>query len=198
MSVYVEAEKPKRKSSWRAKFNNPRTTDRWEYRWGHTGNVSWYILTKEVANKLAKIMRGKKVYEPASGRGYLASQMRLRGVDNYTAIDLLDESWYPEGLVNYGSAQGDAFELFQKDADIVVMTWPPYDDPFGLNVLKHMVSGQVLIFNGESQGGCTGCDGMFNYLRRFFTLDDDLSEELNDFHIRFWGINDHWYVYTRK
>ena len=54
-----------------------------------------------------------------------------------------------------------------------------------------------MIFEGEGYGGCTGDDDFFNYLDEHFTPIKELDDELNEHHIRFPGINDHWWVYVK-
>lgn len=170
---------------------------RYEIRRDHTKKQGWFILTEEVADILADYLKDKKTLEVASGTGYMANHLRQRGVEDYTAVDLYINYW-EAGSPNYGSIVGDAFDHLNTDYDVVVMGWPPYADPFGKKVVKEMRGGQTLILQGEPWGGCTGTDQMFDLLGVHFTIDEELTEKLNDKHIQFDGIHDWWTVYHHK
>lgn len=170
---------------------------RYEMRREHVKKNGWYILTEEVAAVLTEFLKDKKTLEVASGTGYMANHLRQRGVKDYTAVDLYINYWEVDSP-NYGSIVGDAFDHLNDDHDIVVMGWPPYGDPFGRKVVQQLRGGQTLILQGESYGGCTGCDRMFELLGKHFTVDEELTEKLNDKHIQFDGIHDWWTVYHHK
>lgn len=170
---------------------------RYEQRREHTKSKGWHITTAETAAVLANYLKGKKVLEVASGTGYLAAHMRRLGVEQYTAVDLYINYWEMNSP-NYGSIVGDAFEHVDGDYDVIVMAWPPYAAPFGKDIVKRMRPGQTLILQGESWGGCTGSDKMFELLTDHFREDEDVSEELNFKHIQFDGIHDWWTVYHHK
>ena len=77
------------------------------------------------------------------------------------------------------------------------MNWPPYADQFAYQVAKKMSKGQVLIFEGEGYGGCTGDVRFFNYLDKHFTQMKELDDELNEHHVSFPCTKDHWWVYVK-
>lgn len=60
-----------------------------------------------------------------------------------------------------------------------------------------MSKGQVLIYNGQGSGGCTGDKDFFNYLDEHFTPMKELDYELNENHVSFPCTKDHWWVYAK-
>ena len=77
------------------------------------------------------------------------------------------------------------------DHSILMMSWPPYDDPFAYNVLKAFM-GDKLIFVGEGYGGCTGDDD-------FFSLLDEEWNHVDEIDIPQWsGIHDYLSLYVRQ
>lgn len=170
-------------------------SDRQEYIKKH----SWYILTKEVAHSLKEIMRNKSVVEVFAGTGYLAAQMRwlLKDQVKYRAYDN-HSTHLTEKKINYGVTHKNAFNCNIKDADIVVMAWPEYNSNNALRIVKKMESGQTLIYQGESRGGCTGCYDFHYYLEDNFELDSEASDIINEGHVRWYGIYDHWHIYKKK
>ncbi|WNV45924.1 S-adenosyl-L-methionine-dependent methyltransferase [Aeromonas phage AerS_266] len=168
----------------------------WDVRCKYTRLIAWFILTTEVKGILSNYLKGKKVLEVASGTGYLAAHMKDAGVNNYTAVDLQETHYWKEAKLFEG-VKGNALESINDNYDVIVMTWPEYDDPFGAKVLDKMSNGQILIYQGEFHGGCTGDDRMFELLDKQFTELEDISYQLNDNHVRFSGIYDFWGVYVK-
>ena len=61
-----------------------------------------------------------------------------------------------------------------------------------------MRSGQILIYNGEGYGGCTGCDEFHNHLQSdHWTPQTMFTQRLNKHHVSFPGIHDRWNTYIK-
>lgn len=172
-------------------------SSQWEVRCKYTRLIAWFILTTEVKMILGNFLRGKKVLEVASGTGYLSAHMKDAGVTDYTAVDLQEYHYWSDAVL-FDGIKGDALHYINDSYNAVVMTWPGYNDPFGARVLDKMSKGQILIYQGESYGGYTGDDRMFELLDSKFKVLKDISEELNENHVRFNGIHDHWTVYVKE
>lgn len=168
----------------------------WTARHKWTQSVSWFIPTLETVTVLAQLLKGKRVIEPGAGTGYLAAHLRHLGVTDYNAVDS-QESHFEPGIVTYGIVVDDAVNHINGSYDAVVLTWPSYNTPFGANVVRRMVPGQVLYYQGESEGGCTGDDEMFALLYEHFEELEEQSALLNEHHVQFDGIHDYWTVYRR-
>lgn len=171
---------------------------KYEVRHKHTQETAWFILTDEVANILGTYLKGLKVVEVFAGTGYLAHHLRKRAGltrHEYKAYD--NQSSYRMTGRYPGVTKKNAFMAPIKKADVVIMTWPPYDTNDAARVVKKMRAGQVLIYNGESWGGCTGDDEFFSVLEDQFQPLTPTLNALDDVHVRFQGINDYWGVYIK-
>lgn len=166
----------------------------WTARYKWTQSVAWFIPTLESVTILAQFLQGKKVVEPGAGTGYLAAHLRRMGVTDYNAVDS-QESHFEPGTLTYGIIVGDAVNHINDSYDAVVLTWPSYNTPFGANVVRRMTPGQVLYYQGENEGGCTGDDEMFDLLHDHFEVDQEQSALLNEHHVQFDGIHDYWTAY---
>ena len=72
------------------------------------------------------------------------------------------------------------------------MSWPPYDEPFGLHALEAMEIGQELVYIGE-WNGCTGTADMHVYLDQNFR---DVDVHIPWF--TFLGLHDRVYVMSKE
>lgn len=172
--------------------------DSWDTRTQHTRQLGWFVLTKEVAEILGDFIKGSRVVEVFAGTGYLAQKLRERSGltrQEYRAYDVYRGYAYDQRFP--GVTIKNAFMAPIKQADIVIMTWPCYDNNHASRIVKKMVPGQCLIYNGESCGGCTGDDEFFEVLEEKFTLLEGLSDRLDDHHYQFFGIHDRWAIYQK-
>lgn len=158
---------------------------------------SWFLITEQQIAYLANALRDLNVIEIAAGTGYLATALRSSGVRQYRAIDSR-QSHYTKRSINYG-VEYLAFEDLPitelHSYDAVVMTWAPYADTLAANVVKSMCKGQLLYLQGESEGGCTGDDELFQLLATQF---EEIETELEDLEHPQWnGIHDRWTVWRK-
>ena len=71
------------------------------------------------------------------------------------------------------------------------------------SVLRRMKRGDILIINGEGQGGCTDSNRFFDILhamekkKKIISL-KEVADQLNGNSYRFCGIHDYFNVYERK
>lgn len=157
--------------------------------------VAWFLLTKEVADQLKKIINGKHVLEVFAGCGYLKSHLKEASL-SYKAYD---NHCFLHKKRDYGYvSRKNAFMALIKDVDVIIMTWARYDKNDAYKVIKKMVSGQILIVNGEPEGGCTANDKFFDYIKADFLLDERRMKSINEHHVRFSGIHDQWFIYQKK
>lgn len=79
----------------------------------------------------------------------------------------------------------------------MLLTWPPYEMQFALRVAQGMVPGQLLVYEGESQGGCTGDDAFFEFVSQAKMWEPltDMASDLNAVHVTFETSSDHWMVW---
>ena len=178
-------------------------------RWGYTKSHGFTLCPSELMKAMAIAMAGSKVVELGSGTGTLGNLLRQEGVD-ITLTDIGEE-----GMAMYGFESPVQMDIYAKmedvdlsPYDIVLLTWPPYEDPCCEQVLKNMRPGSILFYCGEGQGGCTGTDAfhdmLYNGIKGFkgsvqkFEFLEELSDQLNENHVRWCGMHDRWSVYQKS
>lgn len=159
----------------------------------------WFILQNYQVHLLAKLIGKSKTVEIGAGLGELATKVRkqltlLNGWSrNYTAFDNFEWGYKGSGVV-----KKDLKDVRIHKADFVVLCWPAYDEPMAYTVANRMRKGQVLIYQGEGDGGCNGCDDFHDLLHDKFERSLQLWEDaLNDGHKQWDGINDYWWIYRK-
>lgn len=154
------------------------------------------IISKEFIKEFTEKFKGKRILEVMSGNGYLAKQLDRAG---FEIIATDNKDWAFDPFAMYGTWKAEyynilkfdarhAIKLFKDDIDIVLMSWPPYAETIGAEVADLCRKFKKdLIIIGESQGGCTGDDQLFDIIddyeqefpipsfRNFYGIHDDLS-----------------------
>jgi hypothetical protein len=171
----------------------------YKIRRSHTSTKSWTVLTKETAKVLASFIGKRKTLDAGAGTGYISAHLEKLGASNIVTSDIGGATFDEYGMrdVYKRDHVGDSTELLPGDFEIVLLSWPPYDQDFGFRVAEKMKPGTILIYNGEGYGGCTGDDQFHDYLESNFTSDEDMTDSLNKHHVRFLGIYDSWSVYRK-
>ena len=167
--------------------------------------IGFCLLTAEVIDALATLLAGKEVLEAGSGSGWLAARLGERGINilaadwtDYRTADRSSKRGYPIREVFRLDYHGNAVDLLPGDYDTVLLVWPNYETQFAGNVACAMRSGQTLIYEGESEGGCTADQEFFQYLRNSFNPSLSETVELDKNHRRFPGVDDKWWVGTKR
>lgn len=182
---------------WKEKLKNIRAS--FDIREEYTKNVGWFIITKEVVTILSEFLKDKNTIEVLAGTGYFAKCIRDKGNISRKQYKAYDNGSFMKYKNEFKTVtKKNTFNTPIKKADVIIMNWPEYSENHAERIVKKMVSGQYLIYNGETYGGCTGNDEFFNILERDFSILEDITSELNDHHVRFFGINDYWHVYQKK
>ena len=83
-----------------------------------------------------------------------------------------------------------AIEAAAKYRDRTILcAWPSYDEPWAYELLKSLTAGRLLIYIGESHGGCTADENFHNHL-------DEHCEKIDDMAIANWpSIHDYLTLY---
>lgn len=162
---------------------------------------AFQVVTSCLVKAITEMTDNMKIADVGCGSGYLASLLSMAG-SKIVGVDL------PEGA--YGQKSG-AFldkwvamdgvlfmERFGHLFDAFILSWPPYEDPFGANVLERIKPGQIVLHQGEWRHGCTGDDRMFDLLENLFEEDKEAGKRLSDTQPRWPGIHDYWSVHRRK
>jgi hypothetical protein len=180
-------------------------------------NISWTIITRELVQDFVYVCRKLRVgtlLDVGCGHGVLAHVLREKGL----AVDAINanKDGYHDIQRPWGKIiKGDAMDFIKENASKyhgVILSWPPYDEPFGTHIVKAMNSGQILFYCGEGGGGCTGDKYLHGALGDWYDWSDEKAptppvefnfleeetERLNKHMLQFDGIHDRWRVYIKK
>jgi hypothetical protein len=154
--------------------------DRWnEEHWIQRENfrhgISWHIPSQELLDSLLAISPSLSV---GAGLGYTEKLAIEKGGDLIvTDIEPSRNNNWCQGEFHCEVEKLSALEAIKKYPERnVFMAWPPYDHPMAYEVATAMLPGKLLLYVGESGGGCNGDDKFFGYLyENFEIVEDDIS-----------------------
>lgn len=169
-------------------------SQQWDVREEYTQYVGWSLLTMDTALQLANICYGRRVADLGCGTGYLTYVLRKLGVEDITACD---NTVHPHPFID-DIQQVDYTNIDLSQYDVILLSWPPYDKPQAALVAARIQPHQLLIYQGEGHGGCTGDDNFHLMLRSDFASVEEFTVNLNARHLTFDGIHDSWTVYRKQ
>lgn len=157
------------------------------------GTYSWAICSPGDIAWLKDILGGQGVVEPGAGTGYWAWQMEQAGID-VAAYEPSDQEpgnhfarrTWTTLLRDDHSAPG------HHPDRALFLCWPSYAEPWAAQSLA-CYEGDLLVYCGEGEGGCTADDSFFHLLEAEWEQISDCPA-----HVSFWGINDYLTAYRRK
>lgn len=166
----------------------------WIVREEYTQHVGWSLLTMDTALQLANICYGRRVADLGCGTGYLTYVLRKLGVEDITAYDI---AIHPHPFIG-DIQQADYTNTDLSQYDVILLSWPPYHEPQAALVAARIQPHQLLVYQGEGHGGCTGDDTFHSMLRSDFSSVEEFTVNLNARHLNFYGIYDSWEVYRKQ
>lgn len=158
---------------------------------------SWTITDPWSVEFVAKHC-GDRVIDPLAGTGYWAHLLiqlgkKVFASDRYPPKIDTDENRYHQFAKQFVDvAKADAVEVARNfgDETTLLLAWPPYDDPLGINVVN-AYRGKRVVFIGEL-GDCCGDEA----------LHDELTQNWHevDYHrpVQFSGLHDLITVFDRE
>jgi hypothetical protein len=157
------------------------------------GTYSWSICSPGDIAWMREVLGGRGVVEPGAGSGYWAWQMRQAGIDMvaYEPNEPGPGNGYARRT--WTSVLSDGHDAPKHHPDrALFLCWPSYAEPWAAQSLA-CYKGDLLIYAGEEQGGCTADDA-------FFELRDAEWEEVSESgrHVSYWGIHCSLTAYRRK
>ncbi len=163
------------------------------------GDIGFCTHSAELVDELVQYIGDRRVLEVGAGTGHLARVLYERGIA-ICAVDsqkgaCTQDSWWTKNRLYFDVLKMDATQFPELPGDIVLMVWPCYKTDFAEKIARLIKPGQILLYCGEPQGGCTGDYGFFKYLREAFD-ELPLPDALHAAHIDFYGLHEHWWAYT--
>ncbi|QVD49251.1 hypothetical protein LUCX_181 [Xanthomonas phage vB_XciM_LucasX] len=201
MSTQASLQSPPSKSlaQWQDLFSKIDLLSHYRLRKQHIAQVGFPIVTLEVLRALTVFLRGRKVLDVGAGTGYLARllsdrHINIRAVDNFTGV-YEGANWEQHLYFDVEKVNALTLPELSDPQTVIIMSWPPYEDPFAYQVAQAMSAGQFLIYQGVWRG-CTGDEDFHTLLEtQFHRLE---SPALQEGHINFQGIFDTWTIFCKK
>lgn len=155
---------------------------------------AWSLVTPGDVEWMTKALDGRAVVEIGAGTGYWAWQLEQAAVD-VAAYDLhppSDDNKYCKAGPYTTVLQDDATAVRHHQDRALLMVWPPYGGEHARHALS-LYTGDLLIYAGESHGGCTADDDFYELLAAEW---DKVSVAPQ--HVTWWGIHCQLAAYRRK
>ncbi len=150
--------------------------------------MGFVLISKDWIKDLRQWIGKRKCLELMAGTGSLTYCLKMEGInikgtDNYSwkrDTNGQDRSLWNEKqmwtfLENLDAEE--SLEKYGRDVEIVIMSWPPYNEEIAVRVLRKMRQinpSCLMIYIGEEKGGCTANDEFFDELYKIedesFTL----------------------------
>lgn len=166
--------------------------DIFQKRYDLVSRYSWTIPDPGTLLFMDAFSTGRMV-DPMAGTGYWAYLLGQMNID-VTCYDINpgDNHWHKGYPLHMPVEKMDGVEAVKLHPDrALLLAWPPCGSPDGRDVLK-AYEGDRVVFIGESQGGCTGSDGLYDLLES----DWDLVAEHRP--VQWFGVHDEVSVYDRR
>lgn len=132
--------------------------------------INWGLPSDECFDKIKTLVGSKTILEIGSGWGFWAMMLRLKGCD---VIATDDYSWMKvcieeKKFTNVEQiASADVFSQNRSEinnAEVLLLVWPEYKSPMAYDALRYF-KGDLVIYVGEDEDGCTGCENFHDMLK---------------------------------
>lgn len=177
-------------------FKDPDYVEAFSLRRDLCSRYSWTITAPATVAFVAE-HAGPQVIDPMAGTGWWAHLLTEAGCD-VAAFDLNPPGsdanhWHQDPTTYHPITTFDGAQAVRDHGAgrTLLLSWPPYSDPAGADVLAAYLGDRV-IFIGEGPGGCTGDDRVFEL------LESDWTEAAAHRPVQWYGIHDWITVYDRK
>ena len=181
MTIYSNIARP----FLRERFAYPTVIDRDFF--VHT--FSFPVLTNHAIKEISKYA---PILEVGAGSGYWAYEFKRRGID-YIASDKSSpkrNGYFPNIYWIKPKVLTARRAIRKYPNRTLLISWPCHMNPWAYNALKEY-NGDIFIFCGESEGGCTANDNFYAYLEKYFEQKDSISIP------QWYGIHDYIWIYKR-
>ncbi|MFE9735450.1 hypothetical protein ACFYO9_33905 [Streptomyces sp. NPDC005863] len=163
-------------------------------RQGLATRYAWSIISPGDVTWIADQLAGRSVVEIGAGTGYWAWQLEQAGIDvaAYDPHPAAEDNTYCKAGPYTTVLRDDATAVKHHQDRALLMVWPPYGGEHARHALS-LYEGDLLIYAGESWGGCTADDEFYEL------LDAEWNEvSVAPQHVTWWGIHCRLAAYKRK
>jgi hypothetical protein len=177
-------------------YDTPRDREAALSRHDLTSRFAWTVTDPDTVAFVVE-HAGPRVIDPLAGSGYWAWLLRQHGAD-VAASDLnppgenTKNQWHRGETTHTEVVAADAVDAVTVLGDdrVLLLSWPPYDDPIGANALAAYLGPRV-IYIGEGESGCCGDDDMCSAIRTGW---HEVAEHRP---VQWYGMHDYVTVYER-
>jgi hypothetical protein len=156
------------------------------------GTYSWSICSPGDIAWLKGILAGRGVVEPGAGTGYWAWQMEQAGI-SVAAYEPNPPGENHFAYRTWTTLLNDDHSAPKHHPDrALFLCWPNYGAPWAAQALS-CYSGDMLIYAGEPEGGCTADDEFYRLLEAEWDEIEGCPS-----HVSYWGIHCYLTAYRRK
>jgi len=163
--------------------SNPKyMTLRYEWREECIKRDMWAMVDLAWTKKLADWINGRPVLEVMAGRGWLAKALSFHGVPIHATDDFSWDKTSGYGFDPvYPVLNCEAREAIKNSEmyKVLIMSWPPYDNPIAYEVIKRWGANRPIVYIGEGEGGCNATDEFFEH---FQESDEELDFPMPQWH----------------
>lgn len=163
-----------------------------EYRKELVVKYAWAIPNETALYRISQFT--KSICEIGAGTGYWAYLLSQQGID-IVAYDLkvpsVHDNEYGHTEKYFDVKHGDVLSITQHQNRALMLCWPPYANTMS-DVVLSLYTGKKVIYIGEDQYGCTGCEEFHNRLNNEFKIVDTVDIPNWD------GIRDYLHLYERR
>lgn len=147
------------------------------------GDIAW----------ISDMLDGRAVVEVGAGSGYWAWQLAQASVDvvAYEPEEFADNTFVGVAEPYVHLLKDDASAAAKHPDRALLLSWPSYELPWAAHALASY-RGDLLIYAGESEGGCCADDAFFELLDAEWAQIGDSPH-----HRTWWGINCRLTAYRR-
>ena len=143
----------------------PKDYHSYDYRETLLPILGYTLVTKSFCKALASFIGAKKVLEVMAGTGCLTYGLRSYSVHIHATDDYSEELYSNFWIKDL--EQLDCIESVRKygaDIDYLLMSWCAHKAPIltVIQLLKHINPKAQIIYIGETKGGCTGNDALWD------------------------------------
>lgn len=167
----------------------------------YISEYGFFLMNENFLNIASETLQNKKILEVGAGNGFLNKCLTSINL-NITSIDKHIEN-NPYGFErNFNNViKAEAIDFLKKHStnyDLIIMSWPNYDNDFAYNVLLNMRETQKLLYIGEEFGGCTANDKFFDLLESKAIIDTNLTKKFIPANFSWPGIHDKITIFDIK
>jgi hypothetical protein len=130
----------------------------------------WPMVDKEFYQEVAEYIKGKSVLEVMAGAGFHGKGLSEQGIEIICTDDFSWDTTHTEMTLVYPVFNIDAISAINqyKDADILLISWPPYGDETIIKVCSNW--NKPIIYIGEPIGGCNAPHEFFNHFNEGYSF----------------------------